>query len=460
MSTSVVERSEILHLQQLEILPRVEHRFQRFIAGVALDQRVKVELITEGPQSLLDMVHLAEESAEAHAYVRVNVATATHEAVLKTGEVLTTESDILPDGQFMQYGIRHASVYANTLRHRANHPLMRALAESETRHWLTLEELTKTDLLEDYYYVVRSRVPDNVSLDALDDEGFFIDTMSGVFQVSWTENGKLKTESAFVAGSDDGWTGERFDAEPMDLVGRAFGYHGPKDTLSQHKQAMLIRKDQLPDRSLTLVKMYDAALGGRRFFGQKGVVGDYDTFREFGRARQDSMSDLIDRATKRLIRNKYFLTDENSAIDMLARCVKDELLERARQDFTIDARVFGREAALHLEMYRLYTLEGDTIAAEQVLEQFEKTATIKTCTGGNANPDDWSGGEKKKWEKCQVCNTTLPEIGACSICEDCTKDKGKMDRAWQRFQQEQAKAKEQARKALKAKQLTPESVPA
>ncbi len=345
MSTGVIDRPDVLHLHQMEVASRVADRFQRFVAGVALESHVKVELLHEGPQSLLDTIHLAESSVEAYRYARTNVATATHEAVLKTGEILTTESDILPDGQFMQYGIRHASVYANTLRHRANHTLMRALAESETRHWLTLEELTVTDLLEEYYYVVRSRVPDNVSLETLDDEGFFIDTMSGVFQVSWTENGKLKTESAFVAGSDDGWSGERFDAEPMALVGEAFGYTGPTDALSQHAQAMLIRKDQLPDRSLTLVRMYDAALGGKRFFGQSGVSGDYDTFREFSRVRQDSMSDLIDRATQRLIRNKHFLTDENSAIDMLARCVKDELLQRARQDFTIDARVFGREAA-------------------------------------------------------------------------------------------------------------------
>lgn len=414
-----IESADFLTIAELGLEHRIDQRFSKFVGGIAMSEVAQIDQVGQ-IVSLQDSIdQIAEGNIDAYMSARANVATMTYEAVNKAGEVITTRSQILPDGQFMQYGTLHANIYANTLKHRAKHPIMRQFAESETRHWLTLEELTPTGILEDYYYVVASRVPAKMTPAQLRREGYFVDTMSVVFQASSVENGQLVTDSAFAAGSDDGWSEDRFDGEAVQSVMQSFGENDVStDPLDQHRRGMLIRKDHMPNGVVDLVKMYDAAIGPNRFFGRLDMPDhSYEDFRAYCIKRQARLSSVIDNALANLVANRHNILTPTDATTMLEECVKNELTELAVQDLTIESRIFGREAAKHLDRARELMLEGNYKAAESEIKKFEDKAEITGCPTGS---DQEAEGERKMMN-CPYCGKKKYDDPCASFlkCDDC-----------------------------------------
>ena len=96
------------------------------------------------------------------------------------------------------------------------------------------------------------------------------------------------------------------------------------------------------------------------------------------------------------------------------------MLEHSLHDTTIDARVFGAEAAFRIEHARYLIAEGDMRQASIVAAAAQKVARSSSCPGGAkaANqalerPDDLSGDKTNKSEEVKDCDFISKECPKC-----------------------------------------------
>ena len=106
---------------------------------------------------------------------------------------------------------------------------------------------------------------------------------------------------------------------------------------------------------------------------------------------------------------------------------------------------------------------GDLTGAKEAIKEAQKTAKGGACNttspaDGDGGPDDWSGGSKEKFAKCQSCKSFVLEVGGCKICESCTKRPWVMEQAWRKYQQEQKQQKAEAKKKEQMTELPEKNV--
>lgn len=430
-----------------------------FIGEVVSKKLLRIYDVHEtAPLTTLDMLHLAESGDEqAWLSVAANVHTELVEWTRKTKNIVQSRSWVNEDGQVSQHTHNWRHVQANTILYRQD-AILQSRAPIETTNNFRIETAIQNGTLQNYWFVASSLVPDNLTPEQADKVGFFGDSMSASIQATTLDSYGVLTESAFVAAVDSRG-GLRFDVDTLRAVYNFLGVGiSSCNTEEILARPLLIHKSIMPNGVSDFVKLYDYFAGSQRFFGVKDEIGIYDSFADVCREREKEFNDLAATITQRLIAERHELTHPDEFVKRLSYLAKHYLVQRAIVDNSIDLRVFGAEAAHYLAASRWHLEQGNTKEAEQAIEMAHKTAMGGSCVtyspaDGTFDPtkEDWSGGKKEKFAKCQSCKSFKLEIGGCKICEDCVKRPWVREKAWADFLKEQKKQK--AEEDQRAKQL-------
>ena len=426
----------------------------------SLTMRDSTELVpVKPPETLLDKLWQAEQGdKQALLAVGSNIHTELVEWTRKTKNIVQVRSQILPDAQLVQHGHLWRDIHANTLINRTDSAVLQRRAPIETINSFRIEESLKKGTLKDYLHIVCSSVPDDLTAEKADKEGFFGESMSLAIQATSQDKYGVLTESAFAAGAD-GRDSPRFDVATLVKIYEYLGID-ISDATSEEILArpLLIHKSLMPHGVSDFVKLYDHFAGGDRFFGVVGATGSYDSFADNCFEREREFDELAGRITSRLIDERATFSNPMQLVRRISWLAKHYLVERSLEDTSIDPVIFGYEAAWHIANVRQFLDSGQTEKAAEATHEAHKTAKGSSCLSfsgadGSNDPEDWSGGSTEKFAKCQSCKSFVLEVGGCKICESCTKQPWIMEHAWRKFQQEQKQQKADAKK----KERAPES---
>jgi hypothetical protein len=361
----------------------------------------------------------AEGNVEAYNMILTNVRTDVVERTLKAGHITEVPLEVTGAGEMLQYGQTAADIQANSLRFAANSPQMRERTEAETRNMFRITEANRQGLLEDYNVVVLSRAADDMSESEMEEAGFFTDTMSCAIQVTSRTGDRMQVESAFVAGKKT-WASPRSDETTIAKLGAELGVNLDGKTATELLDApLLVHKSLMPNGALDIVELYDKAAGGT-FFGQTKPPQDYAVYKRQCSARETSFEPRVQAIARQLILEAPRITTPRLASERLGKLSQKEMLEHSLHDTSIDARVFGTEAAFRIEHARYLYEQGNLAEATIVANAAQKVARSSSCPGGvnKANPNaEQLGGEpddkSSKNEEVKDCDFISKECPKC-----------------------------------------------
>ncbi|MET1033141.1 MAG: hypothetical protein ABWX94_01435 [Candidatus Saccharimonadales bacterium] len=404
----------------------------RRIGGVAVQSEVQVSTESiEQESAYPTLMHAIRAAASgdptALKLVEMNVRTEALEIAFKSGHVSETKIAV-KNGELTQWGQSMTDVFANSLRYASAAPEIFRRTTAEVRNGMRMKTAQQRGQLEDNYFVIFSRYTDELSDEQATEYGFFADTKSCSIQVI-TEVGKneLLQQSAFVAGvSQTG--GERHDAQTVARVGDMLGVDlRGKSDVETIDMALLVPKNLMPNGVIDIVRMYDQAAGGT-FFGEAKEARDYAQYLQECQRREASMESTVQIALGKLLAESRAIETPIQAITRLHKLVEGELVERSVTDKTINARVFGPEAAEHIQQARHYYDEGDTKRAEESTVQAKRTAKSNSCPSAVESADtekSKSGDIDEDAEEAsatsEVCIIETKNCYCCALNRDGTK---------------------------------------
>lgn len=408
----------------------IRQRAARFIGSIATKNSSEVYKSTSKYGSLYEAVGAAYmNDIEAKAMVRINAKTDVIERTIKAGHVIEVAVDI--DGHEMwQHGQSMKDVHANALEHGAQSKEMLARTRAEITNYFRLTREIQEGKLEGHSFVVFSCAPDDMSKEAMQEAGFFTDTMSCSIQVTTVKEGKLVTESAFVAGVKT-FDGIRHDIEAVRSVARSFGVDMSNKSVTEILGSPLrISNGQINNGVVDIVERYDTAVDGGTntvFFGQERKRKDYLEFKAECKERELAFEPKVNAITSDLIRMFPQIKDEAHASRLLNEISGRHMIEHAVFDYSIDPRVFGLQSAEDIYRARRAMEAGELEQGLGFIERAKENDQSSSCPGGVSNDKSksnteelsWHGGKIKKGT-CVNCKKDT-DVGVASWCKKCIK---------------------------------------
>lgn len=412
----------VINVAELESERCVQAEAIRFIGSVSLGEDiVSSEVRKAAPWTLMDAVHgAAKGNLEARRMTIMNVKTDVVERTQKAGHVTEVPMQINENDEIVQYGQTAADIQANSLRFAGKDPIMRARTEAETRNMFRINEARRQGWLKDYAFVVFSRAADDMSESAMQKAGFFTDTMSCAIQVTSCDDGTVAVESAFVAGKKT-WDSPRHDEETIIQLGANLGVDlAGKSATELLDTPLLIHKSLLPNGVSDIVQRYDDCAGGT-FFGQAKRRQDYTAYKQKCQQREAAFGPRVQAITRQLLGQAEHIQAPEDACAWLNKLSQKEMLEHSIQDDSIDARVFGVEAAYRIEHARHFYAMGDMERMRQLTNQAQRMAKSSSCPGGvdgssssrsfetTSGSDDENSSRNEKLEDCEFTSKECPK---------------------------------------------------
>lgn len=402
VTTPIILRADLLE-QDAEI----KRECKEFIGQVSLGATVEQKRVT-GPDthdSLFDSLKKTKEGNEtAQASARKNVKFAAIETLYKVEHVTSTQSEIDESGKPIQNGQSHRVVQENTLMFASTTKEVLERTEAETLNALRIEDYIQSGILETHWLMVPSLFADNMTTSQARKAGLFTQTMTGIFQGTTVEGGKLVTESAFVAGTpneldeDDEVLGKpRLDKQAMADIYEELELDLPEGftTTDLLHVPLLIPKEFMPNGVIDFVKVYDQKMGGT-FFGQDKNERGYDENLAVCKKREKNLEATIDTILAELIEAVDTMSSPIDAINTLYDLTKKHILKHAFENEDVNLAIFGREAAADIMYARQMHAIGDIAAMGQALERAEKSAIVSMCGAGK---DKKSRNEESTFEE-------------------------------------------------------------
>ncbi len=429
IAQQVEQPANVLRIDELASYKWTEARAARFI-GRVLAGELYIDPVSEiAPNtSLHEAIQRAKGGdAEALACVRTNAHIAGVEAMLKAGHVTEVRLERNEGGNWLQHGQAMSHVHANALVSRVTqlHPGLAARAKAEVVNGHRIEDVDREGALEDYWVFVPSLFPDEseVPFDiATEKAGFFGETMTAALQLTTVEGDEGVVQTAFVAGKGDK-TSMRYDIEAMRKLYALAGVESENmEPIDFLQTPLLIRKDQLPNGVTDLAQLYDQLVGEEAFFGQQMPKQDYVSFLETCQQREVGMQAMTDRIVTELLDRSDEVQNPEDAIVLLAEIVRVLGPEHAVADSTIDPRVFGAAASVHIEQARLYAATGDLQRLQYELGQAKQKSESTMCgittraeDGLDPQLREEKVNEKDSDEDCEFTSKMCPECKAKDV---------------------------------------------
>jgi hypothetical protein len=467
----VLSTDDVVAVPDLDQERHVRQRHAQWLGALSMEQTVDAAALTPetdqqpAEQSLAKLIEQAREgNAEALAAVRMNAHTTVIETLLKTGNIMRIAAELDEQGNLKQHSHTYDSIHRNAwhaVKHQSAHA--RWCSETEALNWQRTEESIKNGKLADNWFVVFSSASESQSIADLKKRGYFVHTMTSVFQATTVEHGKVATESAFVAGmeavSEDpvqsneannakiaAAARNRYDLDVIRKLYMDFGVAGADLMNAEDLLAtpLLIPKKLMPHGIASIVELYDSYAGGT-FFGVQQPKQVYETYADVCAKRAEKYGDITDLVVADLL--KLRAASPAQAITKLYKLVKYHTFERALRDDSIDASVFGAKAEKIVYQARQAFDDGDQMRFMLLAVAGHEVAVTTACGGGAGGSEDTNsstdkglekgeqadkfGGielnEKSTWTwKKGVCRVescpTRPgktKVGPCDVCSRC-----------------------------------------
>lgn len=415
------------------------HRAAEFIGRVAVG-RATTDLSSEATastvrpiESLQDgIIEAAKGDKEARRMVTTNVRTDVVERTIKSGHVIKVDLMVDEAGNIQQHGQSSESIQANSLRFASRNWQMKERVKAETTNSFRLKLCCEKGLLDDYYFVVVSRAADNMTVPHMDREGFFTDTMSCSLQLTTMEDGKLTTESAFVAGVKSPG-GPRHDQETLRGVTAELGIDLPDETATGTiNTPFLIHKSVLQNGAIDLVKLWDKHVpkdneNEEIFFGESKPPQDYQEYLKVCREREERFEPKVQKITDRLISEWQHIKNHNRsiAVKRLHEISGEEMIEQALGDSDINPKVFGPVSAAEIEQARVAMNQGRYADALLHINTAKAYDESNSCPGalldGGQSSDKNSSSSQT--DECEFVSKKCPECGKRNVKTKITKTK-------------------------------------
>ena len=336
--------------------------------------------------SLMDAIHLAAEGDEtARKMVETNARTDAIERTIKSGHVTRVELDVDETGAILQHNQYMENIQANALSHASDITQMRRRVEAETRNAYRIEDKYRHGLLEDYYFIVFSRAADDMDSKSMREVGFFEDTMSMAIQATTVKNGKLVTETAFVAGVNEAG-GDRYDHHVVAAIGDILQVDLNKPATETVDTPILIHKDMLPNGVVDLYWLSESLAGIERPYEE------YLSFKDCCLEREKGFETQVHAIVTEIIQESSSIVSPKYAVKRLNKISGKHMVEKAVEDVTINPRVFGA-AAPHIEEARQQLAAGNIEVARTETNQAILKDESRSCPTGGAGSTTESEGK-------------------------------------------------------------------
>ena len=421
----------VVVVPEMEADKLVRARAARFIGACVTGQyveqaSVEAQTTVQPIESLYEAIHLAAEGdPTAHQMIETNARTDVIERTIKAGHVITVDLNVDQTGKIQQHGQSMESVQANSLRLASRNRQMRARTEAEATNAFRIEQLHRQGILNEYSFVVFSRAADNMTEQEMTDAGFFTDTMSTAIQVTTVKDGKLTTESAFIAGVKRPGE-ERYDADAVDATVEYFGANlHDKSATGTINTPILIPNKLIPNGAVDIVEVYDEQNG--TFFGEDKLRQNYLEYRKKCQRREQLLTPKVDAIVEELISEAPQITTPIKAVQRLHKISEKHMVEQAAFDHSINPRVFGSVAADHIEQAREQFALGNNDAGLDSLNQAKSTATSSSCPSSldsseeSSDSDSDIDGESNDDKECEYVSKECPMCGEKNVKTKVTK---------------------------------------
>ena len=464
--------ADVVAVPDLDQEALVRQRHARWLGSLSMEQTVEAEIAPQPQMTLVELIEKAQAGdGEALAAIRINAHTTVIETLLKTGNIMRIAAELDEQGNLKQHNHTYDAIHRNAWHATKNQsPHARWCSEIEALNWQRTEASIMSGALEDNWFVVFSSPSDTQSVANLKKRGYFVHTMTSVFQATTVENGKVTTESAFVAGMDAvvedpelsasvnndriaAGARNRYDLDVLRQIYMDFGVAGAELMNAEDLLAtpLLIPKSLMPHGVASIVELYDNYVGDT-FFGVKQPKKDYATYADACMRRAEKYGDITDKVVTDLLKSNKMTPVQ--AITKMYDSVKRHTLERAYRDDSIDASVFGAKAEKIIHQARYAYDIGDQLQFALLAAVGHEVAVTTACGGGSGGGEDVNTttdksldkseraaemtgvelNEKSTWKwKNGVCRVeacpTRPgktKIGPCDVCSRCQSkfDKG------------------------------------
>jgi ribosomal protein S27AE len=370
----------------------------------------------------------AEGDEDGIQMLDANIVKEMSEYLYKAGNIskVMLKTDVF--GRMLQNGQLMRDVYRNGYQMASAHPVLKERSRAEGNNGARLEKFYSEGMLDDHTMFVFSRTTDGLSDEELDKLHFFSATKTISIQATTNSSEGLTTETAFVAGvSEDG--AERNDKEVVEAIYEYFGMDCSGLTAEELiDMPLLIPNELIKNGVIDIVKLYDEINGGT-FYGQSVGQKDYLDHKAFCEKREKNLEEDKQRIRMQLISENSILPDAVSVSKRLAKLVEENLVKKAINDESIDARVFGKESAENIFAARKQSRIGNYEMAAIHAQTAIKTATGGSCPSSLESLAKLMGAgqgakeESNSEEDCEFISKSCPKCGEKNVLTKSTAHK-------------------------------------
>jgi hypothetical protein len=245
---------------------------------------------------------------------------------------------------------------------------------------------------------VPSLYPDNMTKTEATANGFFSDTLTGVFQGTTASEDEITIQSAFVSGTHNPSevnNDERPDIDAIKKVYEHLGFDVSNMSVTELLGTpLLIHKKYMPNGIVDFVELFDKVNG--TFFGRKDLpkVG-YQEQIKISAEREARLEPSTIEIDEELIASADQLQDPTDASKLLYKLVADKVIKLAGEDNTIDETVFGSEAAPLIRHARLLKSKGFDDGARYILQKAREVAIVTMCGIGGKSDQNLLGEDQQ-----------------------------------------------------------------
>lgn len=395
-----LRRPIVAEIRDLSHENELRKKTQKMIGAIAVNSEM-----AHGQQELKQLTlkdaidRAAEGDAEAYNMVAKNVAADRGERRYKDRYVTNTKLSVTQEG-LVQYGQSMSDMHVNTLAH-IKDSLIKNRGRIELLNAQRIEHYQSEGLLrEGNVILVPSLMPNTVSIERVDDAGYFVDSATGCFQVFAEVDGEITLQSAFVAGVDPTESlaevsKNRFDIAAFKRAMLRLGIdYGTADTEEILSRPLVIPRDLVPNLAVSVVELYDRAIeelhpGTSRFFGTAHTgYKPYETWAHFCAERDKAAQDEVMKVVEVLIAERARFTRPVDATKRLDELNHAMLEDAVVTDCSIDVRVLGRKSQQYIEQAREQYQNGNLLALQQLQHMIHLHAKSSSCPTGTTSIDE------------------------------------------------------------------------
>lgn len=398
-----------------ELAREASEQASKFLGHIAIDHLVQVEPVNKkvNASTMLAAAQLGRLGDKtSQEVVFMSALTDLPERLLKSKNETVVHMQIV-DGHLVQNDRKNTDVFGNVFVHTKLNDVMFGISRDQLSNAYLFDELISSGVLDSFDALVVSCAP--TDLETKRKYNYF-DNDAVSMQLLIKHGDEAELQTAFVAGkvAPDA---PRHDLETIKTVALNNGVDIQNVSEEQMVQfVFLIAKGTLPNGVTTIVEQFDDANGGT-FYGEAEPRQNYKEFSKMCRERDYSA--IAWGIARQLIDESINFKEPMDALRRLNKLSGKAAVLHSIDNYEIDVRIFGPEAAEYVQLARHALEIGDVNGFEKMLGWALATERSGSCpldmTSGGF---DSMGALNFECPSCKATNTR-PIEGKVSKCQSC-----------------------------------------